>query len=180
MREINFLASQIKDQAAQEKKDRQYFLIALGLLAAVIIAWLGILAYNTYLNAQAEDLRLERNQAEQRLSQLANSQIPYLTYVNKTKAISEIINNRKDALELIELVSEYLMALGVEPRSINYAFREAYFEVSLQASNIFLTEIMFAGLENEEFKDQFASIDYGALSRDPNGRYTTTVTFNLK
>ena len=51
---INFLADKQRLASEQAKKDRQYLMVAVGLLGMILLAWGGISGYNFYLKNQAD------------------------------------------------------------------------------------------------------------------------------
>jgi type II secretory pathway component PulL len=178
-REINFLEGNRRQVATQEKADRRYLFVAAGLLILVVVSWLGLRIYNATLETQAAEIREEQAVIDRQLEGVAREQVPYLTYVNKVKRISEIIASRNNAMELIKVADDYLTESGADVRSIKYLQRDASFEVNIGMSDVQQLEKTLSSLDVTGFRSQFASIEKRGIARNTQGVYSTVLVFYL-
>ncbi len=180
MREINFLEENLRQAAIQAKADRRVLWFGLVFAVIALLTWLGLFSYNKSLLSQTEDLATQTTDLETEMLNTSVGRIDYLTFINKTKGISDVVALRHDAIPLITQAVSYLMTEDIVLTSVSYTMVEEYFTMNYSMSNIFEVEKLYRSMLNEEFLQQFQSVDYGHLSRSQSGTYSTSFTFNLK
>ena len=180
-RNINFLEEANRKAALQAVQDRKMLLGAVGLLIVMVVGWLGIATYGWSVQAETTRITSEADALDAELLRLSEGQqqISYLTFINKTKAISDMIALRHDALELIVTIVDHLATDDIVISSIDYSMRERVITTRFSMTNVFEATELFERLEEPEFRGLFQSIDYGSLGRALNGVYSISLEFNI-
>ncbi|MCL2110317.1 hypothetical protein FWH30_01930 [Microgenomates group bacterium] len=178
--EINFLASSYRTVKRQQKTDLTYVRFAAGLFILLVITWGGLKIYNLNLVKQIAALNAQEAQVNDRLQRLAADQTPYLNYVAKAKAISQIIANRRSGMQLGKVIDEYLTSRGATVNSMRFNQSEATLEITIAMHDVQEMDRIIFALEEDDFKDQFALIKKQSLGRNMEGVYNTTLLFELE
>ena len=176
---INFLEEANRKAAIQAKQDKKMLRGALVGMVAVALAWAGLLGYNVYLETETSRITLEADELDREMLAFSAGQLDYLTFINKTKAISEIIGLRNNALELIIEAVDHLATNTITITSINYSMQERVIMIRFTLTDVFAAAELFERLADQEFRDLFQSIDYGSLSRSERGTYSTSLELNI-
>ena len=176
---VNFLASQQRQAQAEAKKDMQYLLGSVVILGAVLIGWGGCFFYNQSLAGRYDDLAAEKEALQREITGLGGTQGNYLIYINKIKMITEIINERHQALDKIVAANNFLDDNYIQVRNFDYRNRERFFDSNIEAASVFWGENLFERLSDRDFRQEFQAIDYGSLSRGSQGRNSTSLRFIL-
>ena len=178
--EINFLASSYRTVKKQQKTDFTYVCFGASLFLIVVIVWGVIKLYNLNLTSQIATLNQQETKINTDLKKLSADQTPYFNYVAKSRAISQIISNRHQAMQLIKTIDQYLTEKKATINSFRFNQSEATLEITVTMSDVQEMEKIIFAIDEPEFRDQFAFITKQSLGRNMEGVYSTTLLFELK
>lgn len=181
MKEINFLESQRRRLQQQAAKDRKLSLISFGVLGLILATFIGFFIYNYYLTTQISQVETQKSQLESTLAAALNKQKDLMLFSKKLFQIEDIIAERKQGLTKLNFLDNNLSDKNtITVRTFRYNIKESTIKTNIETQNVFSAGDIFTELNNPEFDEAFASIDYGGLNRSRSAIYTFSTVFNLE
>jgi cell division protein FtsL len=148
MENVNFLESNRLRSQKKERVDKKTFLIFFLIVILVLVVFAVVLGISIYFDAQNNSVTNDINSVRAQIVANEDNERDYLVFYHKVTTLTEIIERRREATDLMVWATEYFADGRVLVRSVEYDIFAAEFQLLLQAYSIFYFQEMLDLLAN--------------------------------
>jgi hypothetical protein len=151
--------------------------------AFVLVCFLGllvvVLGLSTLVNVRLKQIKTQASKETERIGQLAFLEDEYLILQNKVALLEDIFSVNKDVLDGLDYVTANLPPeITISEISLDNQQMSLSFNLEAPAYDTLNNFLDFAMANIEQ--DKFSKIDFEKISRNDEGKYSSTVTMIYK
>jgi cell division protein FtsL len=172
---VNFLSKINQKLSRQQKKDKKIFKALLVVFGVVFTAFFLVFASSLYLQYRLKAVKAQIEQVKKQIDAEQQLEANYLFFVNKLIIIRELFDQRADKQIAIGYFSD-LLGPNIEISGLNYDMETGILSLTITSPHVFYLEDVFQALDRPEVRENFASFEKSALSRQITGEYSFVLT----
>jgi hypothetical protein len=176
---INFLANRVNQKGKQKEQDIKIFRISTYALISLAVVMVGVFSFKLFNNLHIANTEKEIKEYKGTILAQENTEISYLIFVNKIKAVSEIYQKRSNKQAAMNYFSDAFVDKA-EITGMNYQEEQGGLILQISSDNVFKLQEVNEILDSATLRQQYQNIEKTSLARAENGNYKLTLKLELK